>query len=162
MEAISLGFRVALAATFALAAVGKLSDRRSSERVRVASAGELALVVGLLVDRSAVPAAIVALAVLVAGLLRSLWGLARGEESPCRCFGRWSPSQLGWREAARNGFLAALAGLVVVHGPSVTSLTARLGVGAAAFLLALGAVFVGLARRRSALRLVAGWSVEGL
>ena len=43
--------------------------------------------------------------------------ISRGEAPDCHCFGQLHSAPAGRGTLARNGVLAALAGVVVVHGP---------------------------------------------
>lgn len=149
MEAILLGSRVVRAGVFGLAAAGKLGDRRSTPLARAGSAGEIVLVLGLLIYGTAQPAACGALAVLVGGLGRAVWNLAKGQRAPCRCFGRWSATRLGWRQVARNAYLAVPAGLLLRRGPGPGSTSTAI---AWCSIMGLALGVTALTRRGAALR----------
>jgi peroxiredoxin len=59
------------------------------------------------------------------GALALLWlfiavigyNLARGRTPDCHCFGQFSSTPVGWPTLVRNGVLAAIAGVIVWHGP---------------------------------------------
>ena len=123
--------------------------------VRAGASAELLLVAGLLANGTAHLAAAGALVVLGGGLARTLATLARGRRTPCRCLGRWSRAQLGWREVARDCSLALLAGLVAtgrsVESPDVAAWCAVAAIAGAGLLCV---VAIGHRRRRAALRLV--------
>ena len=155
VELFLLGARVVLVAVFAFAAVAKLADTRSSALVRSGAVAEAVLAAALLSNGTAQRAAGGASVILVGGAGWALAKLARGRRVPCRCFGRWSPTELGWHEVARNGSLAVLAGVVVGRGseaaPGIATWCVVGGVGG---VLALGLMALGYGRRRAALRLV--------
>ena len=152
---MALAARVTLASVFAYAAVGKATDPRSSPMVRSGASAELLLVAGLLANSTADLAAAGALVVLVGGVARTLATLAQGRRTPCRCLGRWSRAQLGWREVARNCSLALLAGLVAARGsvesPGLAAWCTVVAITGAGLLCA---VVIAHGRRRAALRLV--------
>src|SRR3954447_23063643 len=155
--------RIGLAAVFAAAAIGKLADRPGARRAAAdfgapeALAGPLA--VGLPVAELAVAAlllpegtarwgalgAIVLLAVFSAAI-----GLAirRGQAPDCHCFGQLHSEPAGAKALLRNGFLAAVAGFVVVGGWSDAGRSAISWIGgldaSQAALLIVGAFAIGI------------------
>jgi uncharacterized membrane protein YphA (DoxX/SURF4 family) len=75
---------------------------------------EIALGAVLVVQVARVPAALVALAVLVAFTMLIVRRLAEGAHPPCACFGAWSAKPLGPGHVARNLALMALAVLALL------------------------------------------------
>ena len=123
--------RLALAAVFAAAALGKLADldgsRRTVERFgfspRLARpAGlllpltELAIAFGLLFVDTARWAATAAVALLLAFSVAIGRVLVRGEAPDCNCFGSLGSAPVGRGTLVRNGALIAVAGFAVVAG----------------------------------------------
>jgi peroxiredoxin/uncharacterized membrane protein YphA (DoxX/SURF4 family) len=165
---VLLLLRLALAAVFATAAIGKLARRGETEatlakfgvgealRAPVAIAlpiAELAIAVGLLPAVSARWAEVGALLLLAAFTVGVARVLAGGEEVDCNCFGSLAPSRVSRRTLARNAGLIAAAGFVAVAGgsdpgPSAVgwisgiSATAAIGIVAGLALLAAAANFV--------------------
>jgi thiol-disulfide isomerase/thioredoxin len=145
---------------FALAAVAKLADRGGLRRTLTAfgvpagPAGPLAValpVAELLVAVALLPAgtawwgAVGALALLLVFTAAIAVNLARGRRPACNCFGQLGAAPIGWSTLARNGVLAAAAGVVVARGPAAAGpgpgdLVA--GVGTTATLAVAGAVVV--------------------
>ena len=129
MEGVTIALTWMLAAVFAVAAVAKLADRASFERVlrgivdrstaRALSWAcpliEAALALWLWTGATGRAAAAAALAVLGASSL-VLWQLARaGRAADCRCFGALS-SASPRRGLARNGALGTAAAALLVTG----------------------------------------------
>jgi uncharacterized membrane protein YphA (DoxX/SURF4 family) len=132
LDLVLLIARLGLAATFAVAAAGKLVDFEATRRTlaefgapdRLTPAGALALpAVELAVAVLLIPnatarlgalLALVLLAVFVAAIIRSL---ARGRQPDCNCFGGLHSAPIGPLTLVRNLALAAVAGLVVATGP---------------------------------------------
>jgi peroxiredoxin len=140
METVAVVIRVALAAAFVLAALGKLRDPHGL-RVAARQLGlrqpladivssalpvvELALAVGLLVGRTA-PAALGGCALLLVAFSALLAvNLARGNRPSCNCFGSASTRPIGAHSLVRNGLLLFLC---------ATSLSTGTGPGAVGFL----------------------------
>ena len=138
MAALTLAVRLILAAVFAVAGIAKLMDRDAARqavrafdvpRPLVAPVAiilplmELAVATALVITATAVAGASGALALLVVFLAGIMVTMARGKQPDCQCFGQIHRAPIGWKTLARNGVLAALAGLVVVAGPG-TSLSA--------------------------------------
>ncbi|MGI8711631.1 MAG: MauE/DoxX family redox-associated membrane protein [Solirubrobacteraceae bacterium] len=126
-----LAARLALAAVYLMAAVGKLTDRGGSrlavERFGIPEAlsgvvgvglplVELAIAVGLIVVASAAWAAVGAAVLLVIFCLAIARSLARGEAPDCHCFGSVGSAPVGRATLARNAGLIALAAFVAVAG----------------------------------------------
>jgi methylamine dehydrogenase accessory protein MauD len=158
-----LFFRLLLAAVFAAAAAGKLTDRPGSRQAliafgvpdRLAGPGgvllpflELAIAVLLLPIPTAWASATGAFLLLGSFLLAIGISLARGRRLDCHCFGQLHSAPAGWSTLARNAALAGAAGFIVWHGradpgPSavawVSELTAasRIGLAGAGVGLAL-------------------------
>lgn len=172
MGAVLLSIRLLLAATFALAAVGKLLDIAGTRHTlaefgvpdapaRIAAlalpAAELPVAIALVTDRAArwgAAGALVLLVVFAAGIVNAL---RHGRAPDCHCFGQLQSEPAGRATLARNALLSALA-CVVVAGGSGTDVpggvghlsAARLGLGAATvavILLALALVQVWGRRR---------------
>jgi thiol-disulfide isomerase/thioredoxin/uncharacterized membrane protein YphA (DoxX/SURF4 family) len=132
MDSLVLGVQLFLAAVFATAGVGKLLDQAGSRRAlagfgvpeRAAPAAglllplaELATAAALLANPSARWGAVAALALLLAFILGIARALSRGEAPDCHCFGQLHSAPAGRGTLARNAALAALAAVVVIHGP---------------------------------------------
>lgn len=172
--------RIALAAVFAVAAVGKLADR-SGTRAALKSFGlpgraaapiaialplaELAVATALLVPATAVAGAIGALGLLAVFSAAIAVNLARGRRPDCHCFGQVHSKPIGAGTLLRNAGLAIAAGLTVVlgredAGPSALAwVTSSPGVALAAGLAAglaaaLWVAFALLRRHGRALRRV--------
>jgi methylamine dehydrogenase accessory protein MauD len=153
--------RLLLVAVFVVAAVAKLADRKGSSQA-VADFGlpnrmaaplalllpliELAIAALLIPGGTARWGALAALGLLGLFTAVIVASLARGRKPNCHCFGQLHSAPVGWTTVARNGFLAALAGLVLWRGevsPDFSSLTANAGFSAAAW-LALGVALLAL------------------
>src|SRR4051794_13590879 len=117
--------RLALAAVFLVAGVGKLADRDGSRRAMLefgappaAAAAlavllpfaELAVAVGLVIPATAAYAAVGATALLVVFSVAIGANLARGRAPDCHCFGSLHSSPAGPGTLVRNVLLAAAAG----------------------------------------------------
>src|SRR5436305_2671304 len=131
MTTIVLGLRVALAAVFLAAGIGKLLDLAGSRRAlrdfgvpeRVTGvagvllpATEIAVAVALIFRPSARWAAIAALLLLGAFILGIARALPRGEEPDCHCFGQIHSAPAGPLTLARNAVLAAFAVVILAYG----------------------------------------------
>lgn len=118
--------RVLLAAVFLVAGVAKLLDREGTRAAvqdfgaPAALAGplavalplaEIALAVLLIPTATAVAGALGALALLTLFSAAIALSLARGHAPECHCFGQLHSAPAGWATLARNGALAAVAGL---------------------------------------------------
>ena len=164
MASVELAIRLVLAATFVLAAAGKLLDlQRSRDTVvafglspRLGAIGgtvlpfaEAATAISLLPSpavRWGAVAAVVLLATFTAGVAVAL---SQGRTPDCNCFGVVSSEQISNRTLLRNGALIALAAIAVWQAPgsSVSSWTsnghaANLVAVAAVLALALALVFI--------------------
>lgn len=159
MDSVVLAARVALAAVFLTAAVGKLLDLRGSRASLVGFGlperpaavfgtvlpfAELAVAIALIPRPSAQWGAAGALALLgtfVAGIANAL---RRGEAPPCNCFGAIHSAPASRTTLARNVGLAAVAAVAVGWGPGPaidTWVSAR----SAAELVAIGLAIAALA-----------------
>ena len=132
MDAVALGARVFLALVFAIAAAGKfvnldrtrltLRDFKVPPKLLPLAAlllplAELSVAVVLLlgpVARVGASAAVVLLLVFMLGVGAAM---SRGEAPACNCFGQIGSAPAGRGTLIRNAVLAAIAVLVVVHGP---------------------------------------------
>ena len=167
---ILLVARLALAAVFAVAAVGKLLNRvRTSETlaefgVPAPLRGPAAIALPLAelaIAGALLPAATAAWAALGAALLLAAFTsavmrvLARGDDVDCNCFGPLGPSRITVWTAVRNLVLLAVAATVAVAGqfdpgPSVVAWigaldvaeAAAIGAGLAIVLAALNFAFI--------------------
>ena len=153
MSTILLALRIALAAVFAVAAVGKLRDLDGSRRAVVnfgvparaaAAAGvvlplvELAIAVALVPEPSARWGAIAAFVLLLGFIVGIATALRRGETPDCHCFGQIHSAPAGRGTLARNAVLAAMAAVVVADGPG-PSIDSWIGARSGAELIAIGA-----------------------
>lgn len=133
MDIAVLLTRLGLALVFLIAGGAKLADLAGSRRslqdfgvpTRLTPVMgvalpllELALAVGLLPAGTAWFAAIGMLALLAAFIAAIAVNLARGQRPDCHCFGQLYSQPIGSDTLIRNGILAALAGALVVAGPS--------------------------------------------
>jgi peroxiredoxin len=131
VDVVTLVGRIALAATFLLAAVGKLADRNGTrEAVRrfggpaglaapigvTLAIAEVVIAVGLIIPRTSVGAAVAAAGLLVIFVVAIARLLVRGEAPDCHCFGRLGTAQVGRRTIVRNALLLATAAFVAVGG----------------------------------------------
>jgi methylamine dehydrogenase accessory protein MauD len=123
--------RLFLISVFVIAAFSKFRDRPGfrgalrdfglppwTERPLVIALpiAELSVAGLLIADKTAkwgAGAALVFLAMFIGVIARSL---VRGEKPNCHCFGQLHSSPVGWATLARNGGLAAIAGLVFWRG----------------------------------------------
>lgn len=130
--------RLALAVVFVVSAVAKFRDREGSSQavaafgvptalVSLVSRGlpiaELACAILLLLpDPWATVGAASSLTLLVAFTAAIVWNLAQGKHPECHCFGAISGDDgISWKSVARNGVLAALAGLSLVGAGDLRS-----------------------------------------
>ena len=132
MDSFAVGAQLLLAAVFALAGGAKLFDLKGSRKA-VADFGvpaRLAPVIGLLLPVAELVAAValifhptarwgaalalLLLLVFVAGVANAM---RKGLDVDCGCFGRVYSATAGSATLVRNAVMAALAAVVVVHGP---------------------------------------------
>lgn len=140
MDGLVVAAKLALAATFAAAAVAKLVSWRSfvDSMTELGVRGpartpagvgvpavELAVAVLLLPGATAAAAALTAAVLLVAFSALIVANLARNRRPRCNCFGQLSRRPIGWRSLARNLSLTAVASFVVARegGPGVLAAT---------------------------------------
>jgi peroxiredoxin len=158
VDGVLLLGRLALAAVFVVAAVGKLADRQTSRQalvdfgVRSALAGpaaiglsvlELAIACGLIGVASAKWAAVGAAALLTVFCVAIARLMARGEAPDCHCFGKVGAAPVGRGTLMRNLALTGVAAFVAIGGwnhaaESVSTGAADLG----ALALVLGTTIV--------------------
>lgn len=127
--------RVLLAAVFAIAGFGKLSDLAGSRKslldfgVPLALTpllsfllpmAELACAVALLPARFAWWGAAGVLALLLLFIAAIGFNMARGRRPDCHCFGQLHSAPVGWKTLARNTALCAISGLILWQGPDRT------------------------------------------
>jgi uncharacterized membrane protein YphA (DoxX/SURF4 family)/peroxiredoxin len=132
MNTAALAVRLALAAVFLLAGLGKLLDRRGAERalqefgipVRLTAfaaialpLAELAIAAALVFPASATGGAITASVLLVAFMIAIANALFHDRAPDCHCFGRIHSAPAGKGTLARNGGLLLLAVFVSAVGP---------------------------------------------
>ena len=132
MSSVVLFTRLALAAVFAVAAIGKLIDVEGSRRAladfgipeRVAAPGglilpfaELAAAAALVVAPSARWGGVAAAALLLVFVVGIARALSQGRQPGCHCFGELHSSPAGRATIARNLVLLGLAAVVVAWGP---------------------------------------------
>lgn len=162
MDTVVLALRVALAAVFLAAGIGKLLDQAGARtalvgfgvppRLRAVMAPllpilELVTAVALLIQQSARWGAVAAVVLMLAFTGAILRALARESRPQCHCFGIFHSSPAGPKTVLRNAALAALALVVVLAGPgpSLTSwVSSRSTDALVAVGLALAAVMLGL------------------
>lgn len=135
MDIALLSVRLGLAIVFVIAGVAKLADRTGSRRSlqafgmpeRLIPAAALALpfleitlALGLLPASTAWLASIGMVALLAGFVAGIAYNLARGRRPDCHCFGQLYSKPIGFETLLRNGFLVALAAVVVNAGPSGT------------------------------------------
>lgn len=133
MELALLLARLLLAAVFLLAGVAKIGDAKGSIQAlkdfgipaRIAPvlslsllAAEIAAGVCLIPMDLAWYGAWGALALFSIFLIAIGIAMARGRNPECHCFGKLHSAPIGWQIVIRNGVLAALAGWLVLRGPS--------------------------------------------
>jgi peroxiredoxin len=131
MGDVMMVVRLALAAVFAIAAVGKLADRAGSRQALrdfgVPARLGTPLATGLPLAELAVAGALIAPATAwwggLGALALLLWFLAaiavnlrRGRTPPCHCFGRLHSAPAGPTTLVRTAALAILAGALVAAG----------------------------------------------
>jgi uncharacterized membrane protein YphA (DoxX/SURF4 family) len=128
VSAVVLAARLVLAAVFAVAAVGKLSDRAGTRDAlaefgvppSAASPGaialplaELAVAVLVLIGPAVAWGATGALVLLAFFTAAIASNLARGRRPDCHCFGQIHSAPAGASTLARNVVLLVVAGLVL-------------------------------------------------
>lgn len=175
MHLIIVLLRIALSAVFGIAGVTKLLDQPGT-RDAVKNFGapkslapalglglpfaELAIAVGLLLDKSSRSSALAALLILALFIVAISVNLARGEMHDCHCFGQLYSRPLGWPTLARNLIFAMAAGFVFWReslntSPSIVHTLAALSVYQwlvlLAALLAVIAMLIYLQRRQKRL-----------
>jgi thiol-disulfide isomerase/thioredoxin len=162
IEALTLIARLLLAVVFAVAGGAKLADRAGTRRAVVdfgapellarplallLPLAELAVAALLLPATTAPAGAVGSLALLVLFSTAIAINLARGRTPDCHCFGQLHSAPAGWTTVARNGLLAAVAGLALagsLDGPDRSAL-AWIGRLAGAELLALAVAVAAIA-----------------
>lgn len=130
---VLVSLRLLLAAVFLVAGLAKLADLAGSQQAMrdfglpaflAAPTGfllplaELVVAVALLPSSSAWWAALGALFLLLVFVAGIGFNLARGQHPDCHCFGQLHSAPVGWPTVLRNLVLAALAGYVLLVGPS--------------------------------------------
>jgi uncharacterized membrane protein YphA (DoxX/SURF4 family) len=130
MPVIIVLIRIALSAVFAVAGVTKVLDPRGTREAMknfrspealapvlsfVLPIAELAIAVGLLVDRTTGVSALAALLVLGLFIVAISVNLARGRTHDCHCFGQLYSRPLGWSTLMRNLIFALAAVIVLRH-----------------------------------------------
>jgi len=133
MDYFVVGAQLLLAVVFGTAGVAKIVDQPGSRsalegfgvpKPLVPAAGlllplvELATAVALVVHPTARWGALVALLLLLAFIGGIAGAMARGKAPDCHCFGQLHSAPAGRGTLIRNAVLAALAAIVVVHGPA--------------------------------------------
>jgi peroxiredoxin/uncharacterized membrane protein YphA (DoxX/SURF4 family) len=156
MSLVLLVARLALAAVFVVAGVGKLLDPAGSRRAMAGFGvpdilagplalalrlAELAVGVLLLPVATAWWASLGALVLLAAFVAAIGVNMARGKAPDCHCFGQLHSEPVGWATLARNGVFAAAALVIAVWGrpdpgPGVTGWLGPLSGGERALLVA--------------------------
>ena len=131
MNLALLVIRLLLAAVFVVAGVAKLADRKGSRQAIIdfgVPAGlasplgillplaELVCAVALIPSATAWWGAVGTLTLLILFVAGIAVNLARGRKPECHCFGQLHSAPAGWKTLARNGVLAALAGILVWQG----------------------------------------------
>lgn len=131
MTTLLLVGRLVLAAVFAVAGAGKLADLKGSRQAitdfglpaalaaplgLLLPLAELAVAITLIPTSTALWGAVGALALLLLFVVGIGANLARGKKPDCHCFGQLHSAPAGWKTLARNGVLAALAGVLVWQG----------------------------------------------
>ena len=167
MATIVVGLRVALAAVFLTAGIGKLLDLSGSRRalrdfgVPERATGvigvflpiaELAAGAALVFRPSARWGAVAALLLLAAFIVGIGRALARGEEPDCHCFGQIHSAPAGPLTLARNALLAAFSVVILAYG-SGPALDTWVEARSAAVLVAIGVGICALAAAAYALTL---------
>jgi uncharacterized membrane protein YphA (DoxX/SURF4 family)/thiol-disulfide isomerase/thioredoxin len=131
MGTLVLAAQLLLAAVFVTAAIGKLLDLRGSRRAMadfgvpkrfaplfgtLLPIAELAVAIALIPVPTARWGALLGLLLLLAFIVGIASAMNRGKTPDCHCFGQIHSAPAGKSTLVRNGVLAALALLVVVHG----------------------------------------------
>jgi peroxiredoxin len=180
MGIVTLLTRLLLVGVFAVAAIGKLTDRRGSNKALIDFGLPISLArpLGLLL-----PLVELTVALLLVPTITAWWGalgalmllliftigiginLARGVKPDCHCFGQLHSSPVGWATLGRNMLFAAGAGFLILQGRDtdganvsrlVTNLTSQplaLPVGAIFPFLVAGWLFFHLLRQHGRLLL---------
>lgn len=164
----AIGVQVLLAAVFATAGVAKLLDQPGSRRALVGFGisgslaptlglllplAELATAVALILQPSARWGAVMAVVLLLSFIVGISHALLQGEAPDCDCFGQLHSAPAGRGTLIRNGVLAALAMVLVVHGPG-PAIDAWAQARSAAELAAAGAGIAAVVLAALALRLL--------
>jgi peroxiredoxin len=131
----SIGVQVLLAVVFATAGVAKLLDQPGSRRALVAFGvpdrlaptlgllvplAELATAAALILHPTARWGGVAALVLLLSFIVGISHAVLQGEAPDCHCFGQLHSAPAGRGTLIRNGVLAALAIVLVVHAPSAS------------------------------------------
>src|SRR5918997_4385456 len=131
MNLALLVIRLLLAAFFVVAGVANPADRKGSGKAIIdfgVPAGlasplgillplaELVCAVALIPSATAWWGAVGTLTLLILFVAGIAVNLARGRKPECHCFGQLHSAPAGWKTLARNGVLAALAGILVWQG----------------------------------------------
>jgi hypothetical protein len=159
MEGVLLFVRLALAATFATAALSKLVDLRGfrhtlrefgipAQIAPLVPLAELGAAAALAVPGSVRAGALAVIALLAGFSSEIAAALARGRAPECRCFGQVHSTPVGPRTLARNAGLAAAASVVLVGGAGAR-LPAAAGLGVT---VAVAAIALQVGRRKGRAR----------
>lgn len=131
VDSLLLLDRVVLAATFGVAAFGKITDQEGTRRALaefgvpealvgpgslVLPTAEVAILLGLLVDAFATWAGAGALVLLLVFLAAVAFNLSRGRTPDCHCFGQIRSEPIGARTVVLNLILSLLAGVLFAIG----------------------------------------------
>ena len=135
MDVLVLIARLLLAATFAIAGIGKLGDRTGSRQsltdfgvpaflvgpfAWLLPIAELAGAVTLVPFATAWYGAAGVLAMLMLFIVGIAVNMARGRRPDCHCFGQLHSEPVGWPTLVRNGVLLCIAALVLWQGPGAS------------------------------------------
>ena len=137
MNILALSIRLLLVGVFAVAAIGKLTDRKGSQKALIdfglpsslapllgllLPLTELAVAILLIPEATAWWGAVGALTLLLTFALAIGINLARGVKPDCHCFGQLHSSPAGWPTLFRNMLFAAGAGLLALQQGSKSAL----------------------------------------
>jgi peroxiredoxin/uncharacterized membrane protein YphA (DoxX/SURF4 family) len=154
-----IGVQLLLAGVFAFAGVAKLFDLSGSRRAMVdfgvperaapvagvlLPIAELATAAALVLHPTARWGAIAALTLLLAFIAGIANAMARGRAPDCNCFGQVHSTPVGPWTLVRNGVLAVLAAILVIHGPG-PAIDDWVAARSAAELIAIGATVAAVA-----------------